>query len=303
MPNQDDWTNAGDTGLTYKLSFTSFDEDAVRQKNLPGQLQREVITDRGVRSPYKIQALLRTCIHGTLDKESSEPASLIVVDYRVQTAKENAMFSQMTTSFEFSAGNLEKLNPSVLAYGPFEEQMRWNQTDVTKSENSRQEVQICPEVAGTKVGGLMLSREKESEWIQRSFDRGLSTRHFDNNGRAHTVEWTLLANEKQNDGIPPCFRVAMLVERDGDGPFEAKFAFTAKGGLGYTLEALSNRFLRKTAIDDPIIFLPSKEPFGATLDGAFIDRYELRALSKEHKLIGLDKVWGLAPMSQASKQS
>jgi hypothetical protein len=300
MLTQEEWADADDLGLLFDLFPASLDEGIVRQKNTPGQLQREVITDRSPGSPYKIQAKLRTCVHGTLSKQSAKPATLIVVDYKVQIAKGNARFSEMTTSFEFSAGEPETLNPSVLAYSPFEHQSWWNITEVARLDKTTHQGQSQPEVDGAKAGGYTVTKDRESEWQQRAFDRGLGIRHYDDHGRANIVEWTLLANEKQGEGVAPSFRVAMLVERDGYACFKARFSFAAKGSLSYKFEAMNNRFLRKTAIDDPIIFSPAMKPFGAMLNGVAIDCHELQSLVEENELIGLSKVWGLEAMSSGT---
>jgi hypothetical protein len=75
----------------------------------------------------------------------------------------------------------------------------------------------------------------------------------------------------------------MLVEREGDGPFKAKFTFTAKGGLGYRIETLSNRFLKETAVDDPIVFLLGRESLGSMLNSIVNNRYELQVQAKEYE--------------------
>ena len=296
MSDQQEWLQAGAEGLPFDLYPASLDEGALRAKNEPGEVEREVITDRSPGSPYKVQAILRTCIHGTLTK-GGPPASLIVVDYRLQIAKEGARFSKVTTSFKF-ASHGQGLSPSVIAYSPFEQQLRWNHTQVTKTSDTSLEAEFSPEVQGINVGSLTASRESGSEWVQRSFDRGLGTRHYTNDRprRAHIVEWTLLANKRQREGVAPSFRVAMLVAREGNGQFEAKFTISAHGGFGYVLEHLKDRFLRKTAIDDPIIFSPSREPFGDTLEGVVIDRNNLQALVTGSELKGLSTVWGLDPL-------
>ncbi|KID79733.1 uncharacterized protein G6M90_00g016590 [Metarhizium brunneum] len=295
-----------ETGVTLNLFEASLDEGTIRQKNTPtDQIQRMVITDRNPTSPYKIQVLLRTCIHGTMDIQTKQPASLIIVDYSIMITKEGARFSTVDTSFEFSeyltpaeqaeaAGSFSRGTcPSVIAYAPFEEPVRFNYMASEESKKTQLEVKLSPEVAGVKPGEVSFGQERESTYSRRYFDQGLGGRNFDQNGCAYRVWWNLIQNKKDNAGVPPKFRVAILLQRTGTGKFQAKFGFAARGGFGYRLEELTNRWLRRTAVDDPIIFDPSADPIGSDLDGMKIDQQELRKLKVGSELANLGRVWGL----------
>jgi hypothetical protein len=296
MPSQDDLSQ----GLEMEMDLfeASLDEGTIRQRNDPyNEIQRSVITDRGLTSPYKIQALLKACIHGTMDHETKKPASLILVDYKLLNTKEGSYFASVTTRFTFSehentnSGNENLVAaPSVVAYAPFEEPVRFNETTGDVTRHSKLDVAMRPGIKGMSVGEIDFSKEKGSSHEQRYFDQGVASRNFDAHGRANSVWWNLIQNRSQKVGIPPTFGVAILVERENDLKFEAGFNIAVRGGFGVAANNLEDKWLRRTTVDDPIIFDPSCPPFG-DLQG--IDRTELGKLKEGLRLNSLSKVCGL----------
>jgi len=137
MPSQNDLHQ----GIELDIFEASLNEGTIRERNDPAdEIQRTVITDRGLTTPYKIQALLRACVQGKLDEETNTPASLIIVDYSLKNLKEGSCFTSVQTSFTFmeygKPGDSEEVaSPSVVAYAPFEEEVRFNTT--TADETTR----------------------------------------------------------------------------------------------------------------------------------------------------------------------
>ena len=293
MRTQDDLAQ----GFTQDIFKASLDEGIIRERNDPlDEVQRSVITDRGVTSPYKVQALLSACVHGTLDPNSKTPASLIIVDYQLEALNEGSTFTSATTSFTFSeyagpnrTGDEPVSAPAVLAYGPFEYLAKLNPSTATEQSKTSQELEIKPEASGISAGGIKFAHESESTHEERYFERGRAGRHFDH-GRAHNVWWNLVYNRSQKLSITPKFRVAMLVERKSDSKFQAQFKIAARGGFGYMIQELKDRWLYKTAIDDPIIFDPSRPSMG-DLQG--VDATKLGLLKKRERLEALVSVPGL----------
>lgn len=295
MPSQDELQK----GIEWDLFEASLDEATIRERNNPAeQIQRTVITDRGSTTPYKIQALLQACVHGMLDEQTKTPASLIVVDYSLKSLKEGSCFISVDTSFTFTeyerrTETAELASPDVIAYAPFDKEVRYNKTTVDERTTAKKEVEISPEVEGFRVGKAALGEETESTHGQQYFDKGIAGRHFEE-GRAYVVYWNLMHNRSQNLGVSSGFRVAILVERKSNVKFQAKFDIVVKSGFGYSVEALKDKWLRKTAIDDPIIFDPSKD-----IPGSFKGLYnknKLGELKKRNRLNGLTHVWGLEPL-------
>ncbi|KAI0469387.1 hypothetical protein F4859DRAFT_516319 [Xylaria cf. heliscus] len=295
MRTQDDFAQ----GFSTDIFQASLDEGIIREKNNPlDEVQRSVITDRGLTSPFKVQALLSACIHGTLDPVSKTPASLIIVDHQLEAL--DGVFTSATTSFTFTeytgpyrTGDEPASAPAVLAYGPFEYLAKLHQTTATETSTHTQELEIKPEVSGVSLGGPRFAHEGGSTHEQKYFERGRAGRHFDH-GRAHNVWWNLVYNRSQKLSITPKFRVAMLVERKSDSKFQADFKIAARGGFGYVIQELKDRWLYRTAIDDPIIFDPSKEPMG---DLVGVDATKLGLLRKRERLEALVSVPGLESLA------
>ncbi|KAH7157943.1 hypothetical protein B0J13DRAFT_543145 [Dactylonectria estremocensis] len=281
-------------GIEQDIFQASLDEGIIRERNDPlDPIQRSVLTDRGATSDYKVQALLRACIHGRMAGALSNPASLIVIEYQLQSLKEDSVFTSVTTSFTFSEHNNpseeDKSSPSVIAYAPFERPVKLNQSTATEGNTTTLQLTIDPEVNGIRIGGFTWGRDNASTHEQKYFEQGRAGRHFDH-GRANVVWWNLVHNKSQGSEVTPQFRVAILVERKSDNKFEADFKIAAKGGFGYKIQQLKDKWLYRTAIDDPVIFDPKKEPMG-DLEG--VDANELGKLKKRERLDSLSYVPGL----------
>jgi hypothetical protein len=293
MATQDDFAK----GWTQYIFAASLDEGIIRARNDPhDEVERSVITDQGPTSLYKVQALLTACIHGTLDSVHKTPASLIIVDYQLDALEEGSMFTSANTSYTFSeytgsheVGNEQASSPSVLAYAPFEYMTKLNQSTADIQSKNSQTFQINPQMSGISIANIQFSHEGGSSHEQKYFERGRAGRHF-SNGRAHIVWWNLVYNKSQKLSITPKFRIAMLVERKSDSKFQASFKIAARGGIGYMVQHLKDRWLRKTTIDDPIIFDPAKQPIGE-LQG--IDPKNLGLLRKRERLEALVLMPGL----------
>jgi hypothetical protein len=285
----------------------SLDEGTVRQKNNPfDPIERSVITDRSPGSPYKIQVVFRTCIHGHLSKQSKTPATLMIFDYRLMITKQDAHFTSVVTSFEFStpvASGTPGIAPSVIAYAPFEEPFRYNYSDSEERRLDSTTLRMAPAYQGVTAGEASWTHEGESTYNKRFFDQGLGGRHFDAQERAYKVWWNLTNNKRQAAGVSPTFRVAVLVERKDYEKFEAKFTIAAEGGLGYKFQHLIDRFIRRTAVDDPINLDPKRPPKGLDLVGLAVDPEELGKLRSGNELTGLSSVWGLENLERPSNMT
>jgi hypothetical protein len=238
-----------------------------------------------------------------MNGESSDPASLIIVDYQLQSLKDSSVFTSVTTSFKYSecsgAQNpapQEKCSPNVIAYAPFERPVKFNQTTATEGHTNSSQLEIAPEVKGIKIGSLQFGHGSSSEHEQKYFERGRAGRHFEH-GKATLVWWNLVHNTNQGAEITPQFRIAMLVERKSNSKFQAEFNIAARGGFGYKIQELKDKWLYKTAMDDPVIFDPTRPPMGE-LEG--IVASELGKLKKRERLESLAFVPGLEVLESKS---
>jgi hypothetical protein len=322
MPTQEE---LGGDGISLDLFEASLDEGVVRRTNNPAeQIQRMVITDRSPTSLYKVQVLLAACVHGHMDEEKTKPASLILVDYNLNATAEGAVFTSVGTCFEFSdyqprdgtggGNNVAKASPEVVAYAPFKEPKRFNESTVDQSKNTTPSAEFSPQFAGAGAGKIGYSSEKTVTHTQRCFDQGMAGRDYDGE-RPYRVWWSLTQNRSQNLGISPKLRLAMLVERMSYAKFQAVFKIAPRGGLGYTLDELKEKWLRRTTYDDPVIFDPQAPPMLGELEDELIAVEAVKReednsitagvfgkLKKRERLEGLSYVWGLAAVETGTEK-
>lgn len=315
-------------GVDFDVFDASLDEGQTRSNEPDADVRCTVFTDRGLHSKYKVQALLKTCIHGILDNESKIPASLIIVDYSLSNLEQQGRYTSVTTSFDFEPyvedvlglGDQQKNpldTPNVIAYAPFETNplapaIQWDQSTAQESSTHNPEVAIEPEVSGVKAGSIRYSYESSGSHEQRYFSQGLAGRHFMPAGPARNIAyhvwWNMQHNVSQASGLPPKFRTAMLVTRRveaAESKFLVRFNIAVRGGFGMRLSALADLFLRRNKPDRPILFDPTTKPVGEKLDGLEPKDgvYVLGHLAKGRELLRLSGVWGLAPLSQSSQAS
>lgn len=260
MPTQEELSGEG---ISLDLFEASLDEGQVRRGNNPAeQIERMVITDRSPSSRYKVQVILSACVHGYLDTEKTKPASLILVDYSLNATANGAVFASIDTSFEFQTypPDLNKLAPQVAAYAPFKEPVRLNESTANKSKKHQPSAKFSPQFAGVGAGEVAYGVETAVEHEQKYFDLGQSGRDYDPKERAYRVWWNVIQNRSQKLGIPPKLRLAILVERTSNDKFHGVFKIAPRGGIGYFLDHLKEKWLRKTVYDDPVIFEPSVDP-------------------------------------------
>lgn len=271
MPTQE---VLGGEGIILDLFEASLDEGQVRRQNNPAeQIERMVITDRSPMSSYKVQVILSACIHGYFDAEKTKPASLILVDYNLNATAEGAVFASIDTSFEFQTypPDPNNLTPQVAAYAPFKEPARLNESTAKKSKKHQSSAKFSPQFAGAGAGEVAYATERALEHEQKYFDLAQGGRDYDGKERPYRVWWSVIQNRSQKLGVPPKLRLAMLVERTSEDKFQAVFKIAPRGGIGYALDHLREKWLRKTTYDDPVVFDPLVDPKLGELEDALIE--------------------------------
>lgn len=304
-------------GFEFEVLEASLDVAQTRSDEPDADVQCSVITDRGRHSNYKVQALLKTCIHGVLDAKSNKPASLIIVDYSLSNLEENGRYTSVTTSFDFKPytededglGDHEENpldTPNVTAYAPFEKLVQWDKTTAKKDSKHKFDAAIEPECSGIKAGKIGYAYETSSSHDQRYFSQGLAGRHFIREDPAKNIAdhvwWSLQHNFSQQSGVPAQFRIAILLTRRAEAAnakFQAHFNIAVRGGIGKWLSDLIDVFLRRNVPDKPVLFDPQIKFMGEKLEGVEPNAdgiYELGHLARGRELVGLCEVWGLDPL-------
>jgi hypothetical protein len=292
-------------GFDFDVLEASQDEGQTRTND--ADTQSETLIDRGSHSKYKVQARLKTRIHGILDAASKTRASLIVIEYFVSNIEEEGRFSSVTTALDFAlqgGGNI--LNtPNVMAYAPFIKPRRWEKTIGTKDNHRNFEASLEPEVPVVgKLGRLAYTNDRGISHEQQYFTQGMANRNYlkDKDARniANRVWWNLQHNFSQTSGVPPNFRTAVLVTMPTDAKFTLKCHIEVRGGFGMTLSNLKDTFLRQNLPEMPFVFDPTQQGLkGDRLEGLGPNDqgvYELGQLADDKELVKLTEVWGLDPL-------
>lgn len=269
-------------------------EGELRTQNLPSQVQRPNITDRGKKSKFKVQTRLHLCVHGYIDKtvDPKVRASLIVLEYELKCIEPNSSFTSVYTLLKFGeskdkSGTKPASLPSVKLNQPFWSSQRWNIT----TEN----IENGWNVNGTVGGGFGPATVEGTTGYQHNtshdqihYIEGDTGRHFNKDLQLYDqVWWNINENQSQRDGIPRNFRVAILLERSSDADFEATFALEIHAGFRYVASKVWDWCRGRAEIDDPIVFRPSEAPLG---DTAGIDADHLEKVN----IASLCPVWGLS---------
>jgi len=285
MPSQSDL----ETGIEVRLFGASLQEGEVKTYNdYPEQVQRPIITDRDYNGKYDVFVELLTCVHGDLD-HATRPASLMIFEYRLNCLEEKHTFSSVKTGFEFtdpSGGNNSHME--VLAFAPFNTPQRWNSSGGNEEHGQKVGVQVGPKISSFGAN-ILLEHDKRKHFEKRYSTYGTAGRRSGNT----KVYWYMRQNSGLKDGVPPVFRVAILLGRSDDRPFQGTFEIELHGWFRLGLD----RFLRRT-VDDPINFDPTAAPKGLPTG---VDPQSLGNLSREYCLVKLTPVWGLDPLVESAQ--
>jgi hypothetical protein len=277
-------------------------DGSLKEHNYPsGEVQRHKITQRGVDSDFRVTVTLITCVHGTLSTEDPTPATLMIFEYHLSCTKKNHVFDAVKTNFKFDYEAVKKpfsaapsqARPSVIALAPFRTTERFDLCTAEIRKKVAREVKANLGVAGGPVTSTIegtLSSETEETRQQSYFGEGQADVEWDSRSkRNYGVWWDIRHNDSQGHGVPSIFRTAILLKRDNNEPFRAKFTCLVKGGIIFELK---QKILGLVDPDDPINFDPHASPIG----GTGLDLNNLSNLADGKKLDALAYVWGLEPL-------
>ena len=257
----------------------------------PNQPQRPTTTYRGVKSNLKASVEMVACVHGRDNPNSDQAMSLMVFDYRLNYAVRDNYIASVMTKFIFKDSEIGEggANPQVVAYAPFEREMRWNKTEADVKVESHWDAKIgVSYIASADAGGGV---KREVLHQQRYFDRGQAGREFEK-GKWDRVWWFLQQNDSQNHGLASTFSVAILLKRSSNSAFQGSFQLRLEAGLWQGFKSGVRRFFRIKE-DDPINFDPQRGPEGRKWEKfrKNIDPGNLGTLAEDDELVKLAEVW------------
>jgi len=205
-----------------------------------------------------------TCLHGWDTPQKNKAMTLIVVRFHLSCSTPNHRYKSVTLRFKFGENNVlnasTKSMPTVIAYAPFVETARFGETDVARAIRLTFEGTLGVNQMATAEATAGFKREEA--YNRKYFNEGTANPIInEDTGEMVGVKWYLEQNAKQNDGVSPDFRVAVLLERavhqDGSQPqFIGTLDLETEAGLLEDFRQGARRLFGLPE-DDDVIFDPT----------------------------------------------
>ncbi|KAI6380853.1 hypothetical protein MCOR25_001522 [Pyricularia grisea] len=200
--------------------------------------------------------------HGTLGAAADmELATLLVFRFRFDPQKKSRRIREATVKIEFAPTTAGQDPPEVASIAPDE---RWSLMTTTDHEEivKGSELSLGGSAASvlTATGSLKMQKTTTRDISDATTVTGTTNLGTGRNSGLETVaRWRLLENAKQKTGVPDSVRVAVLVRRETDDPFNAVVTIEAEADLATNFGSL----FRKVPLDDPVLFNPKAERKGS----------------------------------------
>ncbi|KAI0538332.1 hypothetical protein GGR58DRAFT_309059 [Xylaria digitata] len=259
-----------------------------RQNRTDSEVQPLIICYENSESYFKVKTKIITCIHGymeTINNIPTRPATLIVLEYRLNP-ETGHRFSSMETTFTFKdAAESPGSNPRVFSYAPFPHPRRFHidKQAVEKTDGYAGNVGTSDGLPFSAGGSANKSVKKSH--MQEYFAKGSAgTDPDETTDVENTIWWKLEENKLQKHGVLEVFRVAVLVERDDLSDFCGFFTLDVQGSFTSVVGKLAEkvmRFLRRATLDDPVNFSPTRMKSQGKTNGIKVN--ELASLVKYTK--------------------
>lgn len=204
MPSQGDMI----ASLSFEFLIDPQKGGQLRTKNNPAAPeQRNIITTRGEKTPYKADVQLVTCVHGRLSEKETTPASLVVIEYHVGCTGSRQRYASLETELTFTNHDTPNAHdkPFVKAWAPFK---RFEMIDPVEVDYTKK-VKVGGSVGASFTpanASTILSTETEKKYKGFSYARGQSfpssvyaASNFDR------ILWELREDKLKHVGVPERF--------------------------------------------------------------------------------------------------
>lgn len=232
-------------------------DNGFRTKNSsPEDWERRNVIERTQDSVH-VYCDLMDVRHGTLGSTGTELATILVMRFRFDPQKKSRRVMESTVKIEFVPKEAGQDPPEVVKIAPDE---RWSLAATTDHEEivSGSELSLGGAAASvlTATGSLKWQKTTTRDVSAATTVTGAINLGTGRNSGLETVaRWRLLENAKRNTGVPDSLRVAVLLRRETDDPFNAIVTVEAKADFSTSLGGL----FRKIPLDDPVLFNPRAE--------------------------------------------
>jgi hypothetical protein len=287
MPSQ------AELGCTQQYAFFDNPDEGgqLMTRNVPStQAQRNVVTNRGKKSPFKADVRLVTCVHGKMKKDETILGSLIVLEYHLGCTGGTHRYTSVITKLAFQNQNTKDLKdePFVKRFAPFQQSKMMDPIEVEHAEKRQAELNLgvgfTPATAGGKLGG---ENERKYKLDSCAFGQAFPE-YTDGKSGSDAIVWEIRENKTKGVGVPDTFRVALLIQRAHSEKFVCSFSLDLHAGIWFAATQTFRKVCGIIEVDDPILFDPSLKSQGETLGisstdlGEFDNQEILEKLSPIH---------------------
>lgn len=246
----------GDEETSFGLSLQASGEaGGYHTANDPkNRFQRATVTDR--EGSVDVHGKSKVIIHGSMSSESNEAATLLVYDFTFNPTKRFRRIASAVITFEFASNEPDSPGPEVQNVAPsgywsLAETMQNEHVEKSRNANFGLGYQGVS-VGGTRTWTRSIDREvKDSTSI--SGDTICNAY-----GKETGAKFVLLENDSASPktGIPPFFRLAILLKREGNDLFQC----TVNIDIEADWRSQFGKFFAAKNEDDPIYFDPELAP-------------------------------------------
>lgn len=220
------------------------------------RFHRATVTDRDLHGAIDIRGKSKVIIHGYMDPDSDEAATLLVYDFTFNSTKRFRRVASANITFEFAGCEPGQSGPEVRDVAP---SGRWSLAETTQKEHIEHtgSANLTVGYQGASAGGT-------SGWT-KSLDReGRDSTIINGDticnayGKETGAKFTLLENASASPkiGVPSFFRLAILLARKTDVEFQCAVNIEIEADWKTRMDTF---FAAKTQ-DDPIYFDPGLPP-------------------------------------------
>jgi len=198
---------------------------------------------------------------------------------RIKRAVFNMAFEDVPRKGKKAKASM-KANPQIVAWAPFDEMVKTNKIPVDREQTTRADLELSGEGLGAS-GKASTGWESKITWTETYWESGHAFATHGSNQKRTGVRWVLNANPKDRQGLPPKFIVGVLLSRESNEPYLAKFDIRVTGGLLQNLNKGIEWLLgRKPGVTKPYKVTPSAEPIWLHTGRNILKKVELNGMLK-----------------------
>jgi hypothetical protein len=216
----------------------------MRSISFPPKIERIIEQPRKIyQSPdgnkLKIDVDLKTCVHGYLSWSKRQPASLIIFGVQFTSLRNHGTIRRMhlQVDFEDVHGNTPSANPGIISYAPFEFE-RQNVPEINVEETKGGQTTINLVRVNQGVTHLKVEKYKDVYFGKAAAETVVNDKGI-HSGVWWNVKQSTNPHAKDDAGIEPNYRFAVLLTRRKDSDFQARLRLVVDAGWRHSVEKTS----------------------------------------------------------------